>query len=231
MKIAGLLRLTLIDFPDLLAATVFLAGCNLNCGYCHNRWMIYEADVTPTMAMADLVTWLEGRRGLLDGVCVSGGEPTLQPDLPDLLAAIKRLGFQVKLDTNGTRPDAIETLLAEGLLDYVAMDLKAPLDFRYAAIAGCSVHLPDIHRSMAALRGSGISYEFRTTVAPSLRENDLVDVGSTLSAEERWYLQPFLWAEGIPIALAKQSCMGEQDLREVAQRLAEQTPGIRVRAG
>ena len=228
MRIVGLQRVSLRDYTDKIAATVFLAGCNLNCGYCHNRWML-EAGAPVAISEDAFLEWLATRRGLLDGVCVSGGEPTLSPDLADLLRAIKDLGFDVKLDTNGTRPEVLGPLLDEGLVDMVAMDLKAPLDERYAEVAGRPVDVEPLRCSMAHLRRWGGAYEFRTTVGPQVGEDWLQAIAPELLPGEVWYLQMFRASEGVDPDLAAAEAPDEDALAAMAARLAEMAPGVRVR--
>jgi pyruvate formate lyase activating enzyme len=229
MKIAGVQRVSLIDFPGRVAATVFLAGCNLNCGYCYNRWMI-DAERTPeALDVPAFLAWLETRRKLLDGVCVSGGEPTLQAELATLLRAIKALGLAIKLDTNGTLPERIEALLAEGLVDYVALDLKAPLDERYARVVGRSIDLDAIRRTLAILRAGHIPYEYRTTVGPALDEAALSDLAHVVAPQETWFLQPFLAREGVDAATAQLPAFDEEALRAITARLRALVGGVRLR--
>ena len=241
VKIAGLQKVSLLDFPGRIAATIFLAGCNLNCGYCHNRWMLRAEEVVEALSLEDCLRWLGTRRGRLDGVCISGGEPTLGANLPAFLRAIKQLGFATKLDTNGTLPERLQALLVEGTVDYVALDLKAPLDERYGQVAGRDVDVAAIRRTMALLRawsrgeaaagekaGAGArpaadaaprrGYEYRTTVAPLLDEAALGDIAHELQPEERWVLQRFVHAESVDPALAA-----------LAARLARVAPGVRAR--
>lgn len=246
MKIAGLQKTTLIDYPDRIAATVFLAGCNLDCGYCYNRWMIAEgrneaecgdtsivsfraSRVPEALSVEAFLAWLRARVDKLDGVCVSGGEPTLAPDLPDLLRAIKGLGFAAKLDTNGTRPEVVRALLDEGLLDYVALDIKAPLDARYGVVAGRPVDPDVIRRTLALLRAWGGAYELRTTVCPDLDRAALRDIAQELFPEERWYLQPCVVTPEVAERLAGRATMGEGALWVVAEELRAVAPGVRVR--
>ncbi len=239
MKIVGLQKVSLLDYPGQIAASVFLAGCNLDCGYCHNRWMIAadrtEGQVAPeVISVGDLLRWLGTRRGLLDGVCISGGEPTLSAGLPDLLRPIRDLGLLVKLDTNGTRPERLAPLLAENLVDMVAMDLKAPLDARYAQVAGKAVDVDALRRTMALLRAwaasaSGRTYEFRTTVGPQVSADWLADIAAELNPDETWYLQAFRPAEGVDPTLASGRWPDEDALVAWAARLAERAPGVRVR--
>ncbi|MBN1400859.1 MAG: anaerobic ribonucleoside-triphosphate reductase activating protein [Anaerolineae bacterium] len=227
--IAGLQRVSLIDYPDRIAASVFLAGCNLDCAYCHNRWMIREADVVPALSAEELLGWLGTRVGLLDGVCISGGEPTLQPELDGLLRAIKALGFEVKLDTNGLLPQRLDRLLDQELVDYVAMDIKAPLDARYAEVAGCPIKLESVRESMRLLRQYARAYEFRTTVGPQIDEQALVDIASVLIAADPWFLQVYRQAPGIPEPLRDLPALGADELQRIAERLRQWTPNVQVR--
>ncbi len=223
MIIAGLQKVTLLDFPGRVAASLFLAGCNLRCGFCHNRWMIDAAGVRPALTVEQFLTWLGGRQGLLDGVCVSGGEPTLWGDeLAELLRAVRALGLETKLDTNGTRPHVVAALFDEGLLDYVAMDVKAPFDARYALLAGCPVDLDAIRATMALLRDrcvDGVAYEFRTTVAPPLGEDDLRDLAASLTSRDPWYLQAYLETPQVDPAYAGQPHLSAQALLTIARSL------------
>jgi pyruvate formate lyase activating enzyme len=229
MKITGLQKVSLIDYPGYIAATVFLAGCNLDCGYCHNRWMIDASQIVAAMSEQDFLAWLKTRHGRLGGVCVSGGEPTLQGALPELLQAIKALGYAVKLDTNGTLPERLDRLLQRGLVDYVAMDLKAPLDERYSGVAGVVMDLDAIRRSMAILRDWGGAYEYRTTVLPSLAEPALAAIAAELTSFESWYLQRYIPVAGVASAPAPAGILDEQSLQALAQMLQGAAPGVKVR--
>ena len=229
MKIAGLQKVSLIDYPGYIAATVFLAGCNLNCGYCHNRWMIDASQVLAAITERDLVAWLATRRGRLGGVCVSGGEPTLHAELRGFLEAIKALGYAVKLDTNGTQPERLDHLLQGGLANYVAMDLKAPLDERYSDVAGVAVDCSAIRRSMDILRRWGGDYEYRTTVLPSCTEAALADIGAELTTQETWYLQRFVPVSVSGPSPARVGIADEQALHTLAQGLRQIAPGVKVR--
>lgn len=219
----------MIDYPKHIAASVFLAGCNLRCPYCHNSWMCNAARVEPIMAVDEFLAWLETRQGLLDGVCVSGGEPTLQSELPSFLREIKDRDFSVKLDTNGTQPDMLRCLLERGLLDYVAMDVKAPLDERYTQMAGRPVELDAIRASMALLRSKSPDYEFRTTVAPGLDERDLMAIAHELENGEPWFLQIFRYTEQVDAALADAEALGEDALAEMVPKLQSVAPGVSLR--
>jgi len=230
MKIAGLQRVTLLDYPEHIAASVFLAGCNLNCGFCHNRWMIRESEVQEALSIEEFFDWLETREGLLDGVCVSGGEPTIHPELPDFVRRIKSLGFDLKLDTNGTLPERLKVLLDEGLVDYVAMDIKAPLDSRYNDVAGVRVNLEAIRQSMQLIRTKAPAYEFRTTVGPLLDAEALEEIAHEIGELDRWYLQPFERVPTVDPVVAEADALEAQELEELIERLAKIAPGVQLRA-
>ena len=192
MHIAGLQKLTLLDFPGRIACTVFLSGCNLRCPFCHNASLVLPRSETAGMTEDELLAFLQKRRGRLQGVCITGGEPTLCPDLPDLLRKIRLLGYEVKLDTNGTNPSMLRAILAEGLADYVAMDIKnSPA--RYTETCGGVEVLDKVRESAALLMQSGTDYEFRTTLAHPLHTvEDMAAIGQWLSGARRYFLQQFV---------------------------------------
>ena len=171
MRIGGFVPCSLSDFPGRLAAVVFTQGCNWRCPWCHNPALVHPAQFTAPLAETGVLARLALRRGRLDGVVVSGGEPTLQPDLPGFLGQLKVLGFATKLDTNGSRPEIMRTLLAARLVDFVAMDLKAPWP-RYADAVGVPVDTQVIEETLALLRESGIACQLRTTRWPGLTAED-----------------------------------------------------------
>lgn len=193
MDIAGLQKTTLLDFPGQVACTVFLAGCNLRCPFCHNASLVIpQRQVSPVMTREELLTFLKTRRGKLDGVCITGGEPTLHRDLPELLREIKALGILTKLDTNGTRPEMLKTLLTSGLLDYVAMDIKNGPS-RYRETCGSIDVLTQVQESAELLLTGTVEYEFRTTVCHPFHTPDtLRELGAWLRGARRYYLQGFV---------------------------------------
>ncbi len=232
MKIVGLQKVSLLDYPEHIAATVFFGGCNLDCGYCHNRWMLDEAAVAAAFSVDGLLAWLATRVDKLDGVCLSGGEPTLHPELPELARRVKALGFDLKLDTNGLFPQRLAALLDEGLLDYVAMDLKAPLTVAdYARVTHRRVDPEILRRSMALLRASGAAYEFRTTVCPGLSEDDLWAIAAELLPGERWFLQPFVAAETVEEEVRGQRAMTAEELLALISDWPQNGAELHVRAG
>ncbi len=191
MNIHGLQKMTLLDFPGRVACTVFLGGCDLRCPFCHNAELI-DGTAEPIMDETGLLAFLEKRKGLLDGVAFTGGEPTLRSDLPDLLRRIKAMGYPVKLDTNGMHPKRLKALLDEGLLDYVAMDVKAGPQ-NYAHTCGLEkIDLGPINESISILMNAGIDYEFRTTVVDELHTiRDFEAIAQWIAGAKAYYLQAF----------------------------------------
>ena len=188
MHIAGLQKMTLLDFPNRVAATVFLPGCNFRCPFCQNSPLLRGIDELSTDSFFD---YLKKRQGLLDGVAVTGGEPLLQPDLGEFLEKIKALGFDVKLDTNGSQPQHLVKLLQKGLIDYIAMDIKNSPQ-KYERTAGATEILPQIRESVDLIRSCGVDYEFRTTVVAELHEaEDFHHIGQWLQGAKAYYLQCF----------------------------------------
>lgn len=197
MQIVGLQKMTLLDYPRKVACTVFLPGCNFRCPFCHNGQLL-EGKQDILMDDGELLIFLSKRKGLLDGVCITGGEPTLQPELVSLIAQIKSMGFAVKLDTNGSHPDVLKDLVSQNLLDYAAMDIKNSPD-AYTRTAGACVQLQQIEESIRFLAEDRVDYEFRTTVVDQLHDPaTILQMGrwvSSLAPEgkvKRWFLQPFV---------------------------------------
>jgi len=190
MKIAGVQKNSFVDFPGKVAMVLFTPGCNLDCFYCHNRSIIREDGLRSLWDPEEVFSLLGSRKKFLDAVVISGGEPTLQKGLEEFIGRIKELGFLVKLDTNGTRPGVVERLLSLGLIDYIAMDIKAPLQ-RYEEICGVAVDLSGIRESVDLLLKSRVSYEFRTTLVPQLKEEDVVAMAKWIQGAKRYILQQY----------------------------------------
>lgn len=188
MRIAGLTKLSTVDYPGKLCAVVFVPGCNMRCWYCHNR-ALFSGPV-PLIPQQEALGYLKRRANLLEGVVLTGGEPTLRPDLAAFAAQCKAFGYSVKLDTNGTQPRVLESLLRRKLLDYVAMDVKAP-EALYDATCCAAVSLADIRRSIALLMDSGVEYEFRTTFAPTLKKEDILAIAPMIAGAKRYFLQQY----------------------------------------
>lgn len=185
MQLHGLNKLTLLDYPEHLACTVFTGACNFRCPFCHNAPLVLQPDSCMQISEEEFFSFLSSRKGKLEGVCITGGEPTLQPDLPDFITNIKKLGFLVKLDTNGYRPEILIQLLEHHLVDMVAMDIKNSKE-KYALTVGVPETVFDIRRieeSISLLLTSGISHEFRTTVTAELHHTEQIIALGTWLAE------------------------------------------------
>ena len=192
MKLAGLQKLTLLDFPGHVACTVFTAGCNLRCPFCHNSELVLPERKPELMDEEWFFSFLKKRQGILEGVCVTGGEPLIQKDIASFLRRIKELGYAVKLDTNGCFPTVLRSLVEDGLVDFVAMDIKnSPA--RYAATAGIpALDLTAVQESVAYLMSGTVDYEFRTTVAAQLHdEESFEDIARWIAGAKRYALQEF----------------------------------------
>lgn len=190
MLLGGLQKLTLLDFPEHVACTVFTLGCNFRCPFCHNAPLV-RTEGTPQYAVEEFFLFLEKRKGLLDGVAVTGGEPLLQADIESFLERIKQMGYAVKLDTNGAFPEKLQRILENGLCDYVAMDIKnAPA--KYDVTAGCKGAFENAKKSAALLMEGKIPFEFRTTAVHQLHTtDDFRDIGRWIAGTPRYYIQQF----------------------------------------
>jgi len=192
MQIAGLQKLTLLDFPGQVACTVFLPGCQFKCPFCHNAALVTE-HAPAQISTEECLGFLKGRQGILDGVCITGGEPTLQPNLADFIRQIKALGFSVKLDTNGYRPDVLKALASEKLVDYVAMDIKNA-KARYAETCGLlDLDIEKIEESVAFLKTGAVPFEFRTTVVKEFHgAEDILSLAEWIQGDIPYFLQGFV---------------------------------------
>jgi len=186
MKIVKYIKNSLIDFPRHISCVAFTFGCNYRCWYCHNFGLLNEkADLTD-----EFFEFLESRKGWLDGVVICGGEPTIQPDIVDVVRKIKAMGFDVKLDTNGSKPDVLAKLFESKLIDYVAMDIKAPKD-KLNAMIGVQADFDKLLNSVNIIKNSGVECEFRTTVTPELTADDIIELAKLVGDDIPYYLQPY----------------------------------------
>ena len=191
MKLGGLQKMTLLDFPGKVACTVFTQGCNFRCPFCHNSSLVLSPEL-PELSQEAFFAFLRKRQGLLDGVAITGGEPLLHPDMPELLEKIRALGYAVKLDTNGAFPARLEEILKAGLADYVAMDIKNSRE-KYERTAGVGGILPAVERSVELLMGGSTPFEFRTTLVDELHEpEDFAAIGRWIAGTERYFIQGFV---------------------------------------
>lgn len=193
MRLAGFIKTTLLDWDGMVACTVYLPGCNYRCPFCHNRDIVLHPEEHQKIDEEVVFEYVDENSDFLDGVVISGGEPTLHPDLHRFIIALRQKGMKIKLDTNGSNPDVLDDLLGAGLLDYVAMDVKALLDEKnYDMAAGVKVDLSALKRSISLIIDSGVDHEFRTTVVPHLvREDDPERIAMALNGARRYVLQQF----------------------------------------
>jgi len=228
MRIAGLQKLTLLDYPGKVACTVFTKGCQYRCPFCHNASLVLPEKEQPLIDESEVLSYLEKRAGILDGVCLSGGEPLLQPDAGDFIRAVKKLGYCVKLDTNGGVPDTLERLVADGLADYVAMDIKNCLD-RYGETTGIPGYDPaPVVRSAALLMGGNTPYEFRTTVVRELHDKEsFTAIGLWLKGAGTYYLQGFR-DSGDLIAQGLSACSPDE-MQAMAEAVRPYIPSVKIR--
>ncbi len=188
MTVSGMAKSSFVDFPGQIACVLFVPGCNFDCFYCHNRQLIDGSE--DTISPEYIANFLKKRVGKLDGVVISGGEPSLQPDLIPYMKSIKELGYKVKLDTNGSSPEIVERILKEGICDYFAVDYKAPAD-RYKEICGGAADSGDVLKTICILSNSGAEFEARTTVIPQLDADDLIRMAKELPVLPRYVLNPY----------------------------------------
>lgn len=190
MNVQGFQKVTLLDFPGKVACTLFTGGCNLRCPFCHNGGLVRTPAEHPN-AEAEVLTYLSRRKGILDGVCITGGEPLLQPDIEAFIAKVKDMGYAVKLDTNGALPARLKKLLATGLVDYVAMDIKSS-PAGYAKATGCDVDFATFEESMNVIRSSGVAYEFRTTAVKGIHTSEDFAAIAGILNDEPYFIQKFV---------------------------------------
>ncbi len=215
MKIGGLQKFSLLDYPEHLSAIIFTKGCNFRCQYCYNPMLVLPEgadksknidsaengnhkfsveeieEVNSEISENDLFDFLNKRVGKLEGIVITGGEPTLHPDLPEFIDKIRKLGFKIKLDTNGTNPEMIKGLIAESQIDYIAMDIKGTEE-SYSKVTGVPVNMENIKKSIKIIMESNLPYEFRTTVVPELVKLEDIDImGEMIKGADKWFLQQF----------------------------------------
>ena len=198
--------MTLIDYPGKIAATVFTIGCNFFCSFCHNSELVDPEKIKkqPIISEKEFFEFLESRKGDLDGVCITGGEPTIHKDLPGFIKKIKELGFSVKLDTNGSNPEMLKKLIGEKLIDYIAMDIKGPLQ------------IPK--KSVEIIKNSGIDYEFRTTIVPALhKKEDIIKIAKEISPAKKYFLQQFRPGKNLDKKFEKEKTYSKKELDEFCE--------------
>lgn len=228
IKIHGFNKLTLLDYPGKLACTIFLGSCNFRCPFCHNAGLVLAPDREPVIPVEEVMGVLKKRKGILDGICITGGEPTMSVRLPEFIQKIREMGYPVKLDTNGSNPGMLKSLAEQGLLDYVAMDIKNSPE-KYSLTAGISrVDLEAICESVDFLKSGKVDYEFRTTVVKELhKREDMRMIGEWLSGSRRYFLQAYKESEQVirPVF----SSYSKEQLENFRQMLLEKIPQVGIR--
>jgi len=227
VKIGGLMKMTLLDFPGRLACTVFLEGCNFRCPFCHNS-QIVDGSSSDKMSEEDFFTFLTKRHGLLDGICVTGGEPLVNDEIFDFLRKIKELGYEVKLDTNGSFPEKLKKIVAEGLCDYVAMDIKNSPE-KYGVTSGNgSVAFETVRDSIEFLKTCGVPHEFRTTVVKDFHTvEDIVQIAKIIGEGESYFIQPF--RDGETVIKSGLSEFGTDEVKALLEAARTYAPKTEVR--
>jgi len=236
MKICALQKTTLIDYPGHVAATVFLAGCNFRCPWCYSKELVLPELIAsqPEITQSDFFAFLKEKQGLLEGVVLCGGEPTLNPELPEFIKRIKDLGFKVKLDTNGSNPKMLKELIDAKLLDYVAMDIKLPKN-RYSLVFGAPMSPEMIEQSIFALKNSDIGFEFRTTCAPGIHTSDDLAlmaewIGRKVAGRSpKYFLQNFRNERTIDPEFEKQRPLPPEFFEEAIAKIRPFVPDCRIR--
>ena len=189
MKIGGLQKTSLLDYPEEVSAIIWTVGCNFNCPFCYNKDLV-KGNITE-IPEDEVLSFLDKRKKMLDGLVISGGEPFLQKDLKNFCKKVKKLGYKIKIDTNGTFPDKLKELIDEKLVDYIAMDIKAPAK-KYEKLAGKKTDTKKIKKSIKIIQDSGVDYEFKTTFVPELlKKEDIIEIAKELKGSKKYYLQQF----------------------------------------
>jgi pyruvate formate lyase activating enzyme len=221
MRRGGLQKVSLIDYPGLICASVFLQGCNFKCPYCHNPELVDPQLFHPCIKENDVLEFLNTRKGKLDAVTITGGEPTIHDDLAPFIKKIKKMGFAVKLDTNGSQPQVIKTLLDEKLLDFIAMDIKAPLE-KYKNVVKVPVNVDSIKESIRLILKSKITHEFRTTIAQSqLEEKDILQIAKLISGAKSYALQKFVLAKILDKKFLNEKSYSDEKFQKIKKHFFE----------
>ena len=229
MKIGGLQRISLIDYPGMICAIVFLEGCNFRCPYCHNPELVDPCLFRTSVKESDVMEFLKTRKGKLDAVSITGGEPTIQANLPAFIRKIRKMGFAVKLDTNGSHPHVIKNLLTENLLDYIAMDVKAPL-MKYKEIVNAHVNIDLIRESIDLILRSKIPCEFRTTIIDSqLDEADVRKIADLISGADHYVLQKFAPTKTLDNKFLKEKSWSDERFQNFKMLLEKEISSVIIR--
>jgi len=227
--IKGFQKLSLIEYPEKISAIVFLGKCDFLCHFCYNIDLVKNYDKLPDIPEKDILDFLSTRKGLLDGVAITGGEPTLHKDLPGFIKKVKDLGFLVMLETNGSNPRMIKELIDKKLVDYIAMDIKASLE-KYDEVAGVKVNKKNIQESIDIIRNSGVDYEFRATVVPKhFKKEDALAIGKWLKRSKRLFLQEFRPDKTLDESYQKIKPYPPEKLKEFAKLMKPFFDSVKIR--
>ncbi|MFA7658973.1 MAG: anaerobic ribonucleoside-triphosphate reductase activating protein [Candidatus Gastranaerophilaceae bacterium] len=229
ISIGGLQKSSLIDYPEKISAIIFTQGCNFRCPYCHNPELIEGKMEKERGNREQILEFLNSRKDKLDGVVITGGEPTLQKSLPEFIKQIKDMGFLVKLDTNGTNPEMLRQLLDKNLIDYVAMDIKAPLE-KYSEVVCSKVDTKNILKSIEILKNSNIDYEFRTTVVKSqLSHADFEKIGEIIKGADKYYLQKFVPTKTADKHFLSEKTYSDEEFKGIIEDLQKYLTYVKLR--
>jgi len=229
MKIGGLQKVSLIDYPGLICGIVFLQGCNFKCPYCHNPELVDSRLFQSCIKENEVLEFLNTRKGKLDAISITGGEPAIQEGLASFIKQIKKMGFAVKLDTNGSQPHVIKSLLAEKLLDFIAMDIKAPLE-KYKDIVKAPVKPDSIKESVGLILKAKIPYEFRTTIVESqLEEDDILQIANLIPGASHYVLQKFVPTKTLDKKFLKEKSFSDEKLQKIKNHLEHQITSVTIR--
>jgi pyruvate formate lyase activating enzyme len=220
MKIGGFQKVSLIDYPGRISAVVFTQGCNFRCPFCHNPELVDPERFEDLIPEKEILSFLDKRKGRLDAVVITGGEPTMQPELIPFILQLKAMGYRIKLDTNGALPDLLGEMLERKLLDFVAMDIKAPQE-RYAEVTKTKTDPQRIRRSISLIMGSGVDYEFRTTAVKSLLDPaDIEEIGRLIPGAKRFVLQKFVPTKTLDRDYLGKQSYSDGELKAIVEKLA-----------
>ena len=227
MILKGLQKTTLLDFPEKLACTVFTGGCNMRCPFCHNASLVVSPNENSDISEKEFFDFLSKRKNILDGVCITGGEPLLQKDIEDFMKKIKDMGFALKLDTNGSFPDRLKSIINKGLVDYVAMDIKNSKE-KYSLTAGIDIDIAKISESISLLLCGKVPFEFRTTVVKELHTPaDIVSISEWISGTDAYFLQSF--TDSGDIIASGLSAYSPDEMKSILTLVQKNIPSAKLR--
>jgi len=228
MIIHGLNKTTLLDFPGHVAATVFTGGCNFRCPFCHNSELVLDPNSQPIIENEEFFRFLKKRQGILEGVCITGGEPTINPDLNEFITSIKEMGYLVKLDTNGYKPEVVDKLIKDRCIDYIAMDIKSGISGYGKAVGFMDLNMQYIEKSIDIIMNSGVEYEFRTTLVKGIHtKDDILEISKMIRGAKRYFLQDYRDNENVMVKGFEP--FSKEEMEEFASFLQKDIPSVAIR--